>query len=159
MAYILGYAEPYDYGIEMNVNLGIFISRQAAEYERDRLLDDEAGFREKYHTTTTILADNFFFEEFKISDALDDWEFNYNQILEENRVEVYYNDKFEGERIPEFAGWSLSWAYGCMFIGSGISEGAARQAAALFVSLWLRGVTASFGDKLMIGYLSQLKDE
>lgn len=39
-----------------------------------------------------------------------------------------------------------------MFIG-GTSETIARKAGALFVCLWLRGVSASFADKLMDGFV------
>lgn len=97
---------------------------------------------------------------------LDDWEngypdaWDYDKILRENEVEVSFSDMFvdgEGHSFhePEFGGWSLSWKQGVIFIGD-TSAIKAKKAAALFVSLWLRGVSASFADKLMSGYLMYL---
>jgi hypothetical protein len=55
-------------------------------------------------------------------------------------------------RASEFAGWELYWKHGAIHIGQ-CSEQIARKAAALFVSLWLRGVSASFCDKIMSGMI------
>lgn len=57
---------------------------------------------------------------------------------------------------PAFKGlglWSLSWAHGFMAIPTD-NETHAKKAAALFVELWLRGVSAQFADNLVDGYLS-----
>ena len=50
----------------------------------------------------------------------------------------------------------MAWKHGCMSIGQ-TTEVIARKAAAMFVSLWLRGVSASFADKLMDGYITFLE--
>ena len=53
-------------------------------------------------------------------------------------------------RAGEFAGWGFCWEHGAIHIGR-TTEIIARKAAALFVSLWLRGVSASFCDKINSG--------
>lgn len=90
--------------------------------------------------------------------SLDDWvdgvpdAWDYNAVLAEHEAELVWDDE-----EPRFlSGWTLTWEHGCMFIGR-TSEVNARKAAALFISLWLRGVSASFADKLMEGYLSWLE--
>lgn len=94
---------------------------------------------------------------------LDDWvdghpdAWDYEAVLAENDAKIVWNDSIvngEGNHTKcEFlAGWSLTWQHGCMFIG-GTTETIARKAGALFVSLWLRGVSASFADKLMDGFV------
>ena len=86
---------------------------------------------------------------------LDDWVDNqpdawdYEKVLEENRVSVEYEDS-------EPRGWGMAWEHGCMHIGQ-TSKVNARKAAALFVSLWQRGVSASFADKLMDGFITYLE--
>jgi hypothetical protein len=98
---------------------------------------------------------------------LDDWvdghpdAWNYDGVLAENEVTVEWcGDVVDGEgaKSPagEFAGWSMAWKHGCMSIGQ-TTEVIARKAAAMFVSLWLRGVSASFADKLMDGYITFLE--
>jgi hypothetical protein len=89
--------------------------------------------------------------------VLDDWDnehpdgWDYEAVLKEHDVQVVY------EKDDEFSGWSLSWKEGVMFIGE-TTEARAREAAALFISLWLRNVSASFADKLMQGYLMWLEN-
>ena len=98
---------------------------------------------------------------------LDDWvdghpdAWNYNGVLAENEVTVEWCDEVWTARVRsrlrgEFAGWSMAWKHGCMLIGQ-TTEVIARKAAAMFVSLWLRGVSASFADKLMDGYITFLE--
>ncbi len=53
-------------------------------------------------------------------------------------------------------GYQLCWREGFMHIPTD-DEVHAHKAAALFVELWLRGVSATFADKLMDGYLSHLE--
>jgi hypothetical protein len=82
--------------------------------------------------------------------TLDDWTWNPDNILLEHEVTVeYYNDS-AGD-----AGWTLSWKHGCMLIGQ-VEKSIAREAAALFISLWNRDISASFADKLMQGYILYL---
>ena len=83
---------------------------------------------------------------------LDDWKdgrpdaWDYDAVLTEKGVDGNGNE----HRAGEFAGWGLCWKHGAIHIGQ-TSEMIARKAAALFVSLWLRGVSASFCDKIMSG--------
>jgi len=85
------------------------------------------------------------------TDVLDDWKddkydaWDYETILKEHEVTVEDDDS-----------WSLSWKHGNILIGP-TTEIFARKAAALFVSLWLRGISASFSTRLMDGYLIQLE--
>lgn len=94
---------------------------------------------------------------------LDDWvdgtpdAWNYEAVLTENGAVVEWSkgvvDEDGNRTTSEFlAGWSLSWKHGSMFIG-GTSEIIARKAGALFICLWLRGVSASFADKIMDGFV------
>jgi hypothetical protein len=92
---------------------------------------------------------------------LDDWKdgrpdaWDYDAVLKENGVSVEWCDTLvdgngNEHRAGEFAGWGFYWKHGAIHIGQ-TSEQIARKAAALFVSLWLRGVSASFCDKIMSG--------
>jgi len=94
---------------------------------------------------------------------LDDWvdgkpdAWDYDTVLAENSVIVEWHDTVidgEGTKHPagEFAGWNFVWTHGCIHIGP-TTETIAQKGAALFVSLWLRGVSASFCAKLMDGYI------
>jgi hypothetical protein len=98
---------------------------------------------------------------------LDDWVDNkpdawdFDAVLKDNEVTVEWLDTLvdgEGNRSPagEYTGWGFGWKYGGIHIGP-VTETIARKAAALFVSLWLRGVSASFADKLMDGYICFLE--
>lgn len=99
---------------------------------------------------------------------LDDWRdghpdgWDYEAVLAENEVNVVWCDQMtsDGKTFepcpPHFCGWSLTWKHGTIHIGQ-TTEQIARKAAALFVSLWLRGVSASFCDKLMDGYICFLE--
>lgn len=102
------------------------------------------------------------------SPLLDDWvdghpdAWDYNAVLRDNSVLIEYCDTLTdgwGCKSPAgvWAGWSFSWKHGVMFIGQVLNETIARKAAALFVSLWLRGVSASFADKLMDGFITSLE--
>lgn len=90
----------------------------------------------------------------KLIPHLDDWvdghpdAWDYKAVLRENEVTMYCD--------PATVGWSLGWKHGTIGIGptTGII---ARKAAALFVSLWLRGVSASFADKIMDGFVTYLE--
>jgi hypothetical protein len=94
---------------------------------------------------------------------LDDWvnghpdAWDYDAVLRENDVVVEWCDTLvdgngNEHRAGEFAGWGFYWKHGAIHIGQ-CSEQIARKAAALFVSLWLRGVSASFCDKIMSGMI------
>ena len=85
----------------------------------------------------------------------DAWD--YDAVLRENEVIVEWCDTLvdgngNEHRAGEFAGWGFCWEHGAIHIGQ-CSEQIARKAAALFVSLWLRGVSASFCDKIMSGMI------
>jgi len=93
---------------------------------------------------------------------LDDWvdghpdAWDYEAVLTENEVVVEWsNTSVDGKGVvtnDDYAGWSFSWKPGDCFIGE-TTEEIARKAAALFVSLWLRGVSASFAEKLLDGFI------
>ena len=99
---------------------------------------------------------------------LDDWRdgtpdgWDYEAVLRENEVNVVWCDQMTGDGKtfepcpPDLCGWSLTWKHGCIQIGQA-TEQIARKAAALFISLWLRGVSASFCNKLMDGYITFLE--
>jgi ribosomal protein L37E len=99
--------------------------------------------------------------------TLDDWvdgvpdAWDYRKVLAENDVEIHWNDhSIDGEGLIEslpadYQNFSLSWKHGTMSIGQVCLEHALK-AAALFVELWKRGVSASFADHLMDGYLMWL---
>jgi hypothetical protein len=99
---------------------------------------------------------------------LDDWKdgqpngWDHEKVLTENGVTVQWCDRLTSDGVTftpapdDLCGWSFSWRHGTIHIGR-CTEEIARKAAALFVSLWLRGVTASFCDKLMDGYVSFLE--
>jgi len=98
---------------------------------------------------------------------LDDWvdghcdAWDYGAVLKDNEVTVEWCDQITSDGInfkyiSQNAGWSFYWKHGTIFIERA-NEIHARKAAALFISLWLRGVSASFADKLMDGYLMYLE--
>ena len=98
---------------------------------------------------------------------LDDWTdgkpgWDYEKVLTDNDVCVEWCDKItsDGQTFeqapPNLCGWGFSWVHGSIHIGC-TTEAIAREAAALFVSVWLRGVSASFCDKLMGGYIEFLE--
>ena len=68
-------------------------------------------------------------------------------MLKENAVTVEWCDTLvdgngNEHRASKFAGWGFHWKHGAIHIGQ-TSEILARKVAALFVSLWLRSVSAS----------------
>jgi hypothetical protein len=83
---------------------------------------------------------------------LDDWvdgkpdAWDYEAVLRKYKVNVQKAD----------CGHYLCWHQGVMHVGT-YNETHALKAAALFVELWLRGVTASFSDKIMDGFLFYLE--
>ncbi len=86
---------------------------------------------------------------------LDDWidgkpdAWDYEAVLAAHDATVV-------ECEPVNHGWSLGWRHGSMHVQAG-SEIHARKAAALFIELWLRGVSASFGDQIMTGFILNLE--
>lgn len=101
------------------------------------------------------LGGRTFVRQFMHLDDHPDWD--YETVLRQNEVAVEYSDTLvngHGCKHPaeEWVGWSMSWKYGVIFIGQ-TTETIARKAAAMFVSLWLRGVSASLADKLIDGFI------
>lgn len=92
---------------------------------------------------------------------LDDWvdgvpdAWDYEAVLSKYGVEVT-DLGVDEEDVPTHNGHSLSWKNGFMHVPTD-DETHAKKAAALFIELWLRGVSASFADELMDGYLSNLE--
>jgi hypothetical protein len=99
---------------------------------------------------------------------LNDWKdgqpngWDYEKVLTENGVIAECCDRLTSDGANfapaprDLCGWSFSWRHGTMHIRQCTKENA-RKAAALCVSLWLRGVSASFCDKLMDGYIRFLQ--
>lgn len=86
---------------------------------------------------------------------------DFNTVLLVYEVKVEWIDTIVDEYgikyPPEYrVGWLLSWKNGTMHIGD-TTETIARKAAALFVSLWQRGVSASFANKLIDGFIVYLE--
>jgi hypothetical protein len=150
----------------------IFGDKVAAHAEAVRICTTAAGRQTFLESrgllqTTNLDAQDFTVTAFKLADGfpvLDDWtddgpdSWDYEAVLRDSEVTVAWGDKLvdgEGnvsECPPGLCGWDMSWNQGCIYIGH-TTEIIARKAAALFVSLWLRGVSASFADKLMDGYI------
>jgi hypothetical protein len=173
--YLLQYCEEVISGRCQKI-VGVFNEKKAAHQhivdicatpESRRAFWDAFGHPHPDHVTT----DNFWVEAFELQRGeplLDDWAggkpdaWDYEAVLAANEVKVEWWHELTGdgetftEAPPEFCGWGFSWKYGAIDIGQ-TSEGIARKAAALFVSLWKLGVSASFCDKLMDGYISFLE--
>ena len=79
---------------------------------------------------------------------LDNWpEWDYEAVLRENEVSVV--------RAGDYW-YGLGWRHGSESINAD-NEVIARKSAAVFVSLWLCGVTASFADNLAHGFAMWLE--
>ena len=101
---------------------------------------------------------------------LDDWAdghpdaWDYEAILTANEVIVEWSHQLTSDGVtfteapPNLCGYGFYWKHGSIHIGQ-TTETIARKAAALFVSLWLRGVSASFCDKLTDGYICYLEHQ
>ena len=89
--------------------------------------------------------------------VLDDWvegvpdSWDYEGVLTTNQVTV---EKLDGHR--GIRGYQLCWKKGFMHVPTD-NELHARKAAALFIEMILRFVSASFADKIMDGYLFYLE--
>jgi|WetSurMetagenome_2_1015567.scaffolds.fasta_scaffold74716_3 hypothetical protein len=100
--------------------------------------------------------------------VLDDWAdkvpdaWDYDKVLCDNDVSVTWCDEITSDGVtytpapPDLCGWCFGWKYGSIYIGH-TTEIIARKAAALFVELWRRHVSASFCNKLMDGYIIWLE--
>lgn len=96
--------------------------------------------------------------------VLDDWvdghpdAWDYEKVLADNNVTIEWCDKVTADGVTfeqapsDLCGWGFYWVHGAIHIGR-TTETIARKAAALFVSLWQRRVSASFCDKLMDGFI------
>jgi hypothetical protein len=96
--------------------------------------------------------------------VLDDWKdgvpdgWDYEAVLRDNDVKVEWSHQLTSDGVtfseapPDLCGWGFYWVHGAIHIGA-TTEMIARKAAALFVSLWQRRVSASFCDKLMDGFI------
>lgn len=83
-----------------------------------------------------------------IMPKLDNWpEWDYEAVLRKNDVEVV--------RAGDYW-YTLGWRHGSESINAD-DEVIARQSAAIFVSLWLRGFSASFADNMAHGYAMWLE--
>ena len=105
----------------------------------------------------------------KTMPLLDDWVDNkpdawdFEAVLRANKVTVEWGDTMTVRRPGLHASSPARYLRLGLPLGAWnhligqTTETIARKAAALFVSLWLRGVSASFADKLMDGYISFLE--
>jgi hypothetical protein len=79
---------------------------------------------------------------------LDNWpEWDYEAVLRDNEATVGQAGEYW---------WTLGWRHGSMGINAD-DEIIARKSAAMFIELWLRGVTASFADNIAHGYAMWLE--
>jgi len=78
----------------------------------------------------------------------DNWpEWDYEAVLRANEATV--------EKDGDYW-WTLGWRHGSMGINAD-DEVIARKSAAMFIELWLRGLTASFADNVAHGYAMWLE--
>jgi hypothetical protein len=174
--FLLRYNESLYYGPEYPDTrcqriVGVFPSEQEAIAEAERICSTPETRREFWNSfgcpgPSKIEVGNFQVDHFRYP-LLDDWTdgvpgWDYEKVLADNDVTVTWehtetdSDGRTLEVPAGMCGWAMSWKYGCIFLGR-TTEDTARQASALFVSLWLRGVSASFADKLMDGYIVYLE--
>ena len=83
------------------------------------------------------------------------FDFDPEQILCENDVEVSWwgtivNNEGTEKKNP-YPGWGLSWKHGVIFIGP-CSKHKAREAAAIFVRLWLADIPTQMASHLIVAY-------
>ena len=83
------------------------------------------------------------------------FDFDHAQILRENEVTVEWCDTVvdtEGNtKKSPIPGWGLSWKHGWIHIGP-CPEQRACEAAAMFVHLYLKGVSAQLSSQLIVAY-------
>lgn len=81
------------------------------------------------------------------------FDFDPEQILKEHYAKVEWWDTVvdnDGNTSPSpIPGWGLSWSRGVIYIGP-CSEEKAREAAAIFIHLWLKGVSAQMASHLAV---------
>lgn len=88
------------------------------------------------------------------------WEWDSEKILVENNVKVVWCDELingenEIHKDPFGGSWSLSWKHGVICLGwfGKEYEELARIGAALFVTLWLKGVPVYISERLAGDYI------
>lgn len=83
------------------------------------------------------------------------FDFIAGQVLQEHKADVEWSgtviDTEGDEKKSSIPGWSLSWKHGTIYIGP-CPEHKAREAAALFILLYLKGVGAQMASQLTIAY-------
>ena len=84
------------------------------------------------------------------------FDFDPEQILRENDVEVsWWDTLISAEHLDykksPYPGWGLSWKHGVIFIGP-CPKHKAREAAAIFVRLWLADIPAQMASHLIVAY-------
>jgi len=88
------------------------------------------------------------------------WDWDSEEVLAENDVTVDWSDKLvngEGEvhDDPWGGSWALSWKHGVIGLGwiGREYEEIVREGAAIFVTLWLKGVPAHMADRFAGDYI------
>ena len=83
------------------------------------------------------------------------FDFDPEKVLRENDVKVEWSDQVvdsEGKpRTDPCPGYYLIWKQGVIYIGN-CSELKARESAAIFIHLWLNGISAQMADHLIQAY-------
>lgn len=93
---------------------------------------------------------------------LDDWvdghpdTWDYEAVLREHDVDVGQESRDETGNDYYFGDYWFSWKHGTGTLRT-TDRIIARKCAALYVSLWLLGVSASFANKLQQGYTLYLQ--
>ena len=83
------------------------------------------------------------------------FDFDAKQVLQFAKASVEWSDTVidakGNEKKSPIPGWSLSWKHGVIYIGS-CPEHKAREAAALFILLYLKGVDPQMASQLIVAY-------
>ncbi len=84
------------------------------------------------------------------------FDFDPQEILAQNNVEVTWWDSVVDDygivkKEGAVKGWGLSWKHGAIYIGPCLKH-KAIEGAAIFVLLWLKGVSAQMATQLIIAY-------
>jgi hypothetical protein len=153
---------------------GVFGKETVANQEAEHICSIAETRRVFFDTLGWLRPDNICPDDFSVEayelqrfPTLDDWvdrkshTWDCEAVLLENEITVAWGDTLvdgsgNRHRAGDFAGWGFYWKHGTIHIGR-TAEIIARKAAAMFVSLWLRGVSASFADKLTDGYICFLE--
>jgi hypothetical protein len=86
---------------------------------------------------------------FKKRKIILDCNFDYKQILQDNKVTVDYD--------RDARCYGMTWKHGCISDFGSANLETSQRSAALFVKLWLLGIEAGLAIQLMRGYQMRLQ--